>query len=145
MQSPEDNHHHHHNSGHEGSSKGTTTADDHTVPENTAAAAQSVKIEEPTTKDEVDRQKKASLGSSLARNASLRIKKVSQKATLLASLTRHRPAKSASAARALNGLRFISKTEGGAAWAKVEARFDQLTSATDGLLPRSLFRECIGN
>ncbi|GFQ01942.1 respiratory burst oxidase homolog protein c [Phtheirospermum japonicum] len=49
------------------------------------------------------------------------------------------------AANALVGLKFISsKTEGGAAWAEVESRFDELTAATDGLLHRSSFGECIG-
>lgn len=95
-------------------------------------------------------EKKASFGSSLARNASSRIKQVSQDLKRLASLTRHpQPPKrfdrtKTAAAQALKGLKFISKTEGGSAWAGVEERFDKLASATDGLLPRSLFGECIG-
>ncbi|KAK6153848.1 hypothetical protein DH2020_013487 [Rehmannia glutinosa] len=88
--------------------------------------------------------------STMARNASSRIKQVSQEFKRLATLTR-RPqpgrrldrSKSA-AAPALMGLKFISKTDGGAAWAGVEKRFDELTSDTNGLLPRSLFGECIG-
>ncbi|PIN21180.1 Ferric reductase, NADH/NADPH oxidase [Handroanthus impetiginosus] len=46
--------------------------------------------------------------------------------------------------RALKGLKFTSKTDGAAAWAAVEKKFDELASPADGLLPRFLFRECIG-
>ncbi|KAL8497337.1 hypothetical protein ACS0TY_020867 [Phlomoides rotata] len=95
-------------------------------------------------------EKKSSFGSSVARNASSRIKQVSHELKRLASLTRRPPpmgrfdrTKSA-AAQALKGLKFISKTDGGAAWARVDKRFDELTDATNGLLPRSLFGECIG-
>ncbi|XP_010536571.1 PREDICTED: respiratory burst oxidase homolog protein C [Tarenaya hassleriana] len=48
------------------------------------------------------------------------------------------------AAHALKGLKFISKKDGGAGWAAVERRFDQITATTDGLLLRSKFGECIG-
>ncbi|KAH6794805.1 NADPH/respiratory burst oxidase protein D [Perilla frutescens var. hirtella] len=95
-------------------------------------------------------EKKASFGSSVARNASSRIKQVSSELKRLASLTRHpQPVKrldrtKSAAAYALKGLKFISKTDGGAAWTGVEKRFDELTSTTGGLLPRSLFGECIG-
>lgn len=95
-------------------------------------------------------EKKSSFGSSVKRNASSRIRQVSQELKRLASLTR-RPhptgrfdrTKSA-AAHALKGLKFISKTDGGAAWAGVEKRYDDLTATTNGLLPRSQFGECIG-
>lgn len=95
-------------------------------------------------------EKKSSFGSSVARNASSKFRQVSQELKRLASLTRRpHPAgrfdrtKSA-AAHALKGLKFISKTDGAAAWAGVEKRFDDLSAATNGLLPRSLFGECIG-
>ncbi|GFP84726.1 respiratory burst oxidase homolog protein c [Phtheirospermum japonicum] len=93
-------------------------------------------------------EKKSSFGSTVVRNASSRIRQVSQELKRLAS-RRHHPAgrfdrtKSA-AAHALKGLKFISKTDGGAAWAGVERRFDDLTATTNGSLPRSLFGECIG-
>ncbi|KAJ6358582.1 hypothetical protein OIU76_000321 [Salix suchowensis] len=48
------------------------------------------------------------------------------------------------AAHALKGLKFISKTDGGAGWDAVEKRFDEITASTDGLLPRARFCECIG-
>uniref|UniRef100_A0A5B7AYS8 Uncharacterized protein n=1 Tax=Davidia involucrata TaxID=16924 RepID=A0A5B7AYS8_DAVIN len=51
---------------------------------------------------------------------------------------------SPAATHALKGLKFISKTDGGAGWAAVERRFDDLTPSTNGFLPRSLFCECIG-
>jgi respiratory burst oxidase len=51
-----------------------------------------------------------------------------------------------SAQRALNGLRFISKTTGASdaeeLWKQVEARFESL--AVDGLLARADFGQCIG-
>ncbi|KAL2242796.1 UNVERIFIED_CONTAM: Respiratory burst oxidase protein C [Sesamum indicum] len=95
-------------------------------------------------------EKKSSFGSSVARNASSRIRQVSHELKRLASLTRRSHpagrfdrAKSA-AAHALKGLKFISKTDCAAAWAGVEKRFDELTATTNGLLHRSLFGECIG-
>ncbi|XP_057791452.1 respiratory burst oxidase homolog protein C-like isoform X2 [Salvia miltiorrhiza] len=95
-------------------------------------------------------EKRSSFGSSVVRNASSRIRQVSQELKRLASLTR-RPqpvgrfdrTKSA-AAHALKGLKFISKTDGAAAWAGVEKRFDEITKETNGLLPRARFGECIG-
>ncbi|KAG5537347.1 hypothetical protein RHGRI_024705 [Rhododendron griersonianum] len=86
--------------------------------------------------------------SSIVRNASSRIKQVSQELKKLASFSKRpqgRFDRSKSAAvNALKGLKFISKTDGGAGWAAVEKRFDSLTANTNGLLPRSLFCECIG-
>ncbi|XP_052176111.1 respiratory burst oxidase homolog protein C-like [Diospyros lotus] len=86
---------------------------------------------------------------SVVRNASSRIKQVSQELRRLASFSR-RPhlgrfdrTKSA-AAQALRGLKFIAKTDGGGGWAAVEKQFDRLTASSDGLLHRSLFGECIG-
>lgn len=94
-------------------------------------------------------EKKTTLGSSLARNASSRFRQVSQELKRLTSFTK-RPypgridrTKSA-AAHALKGLKFISKTDGGAGWAAVEKRFDDLTASTNGLLPKAKFGECIG-
>ncbi|XP_010250429.1 PREDICTED: respiratory burst oxidase homolog protein C [Nelumbo nucifera] len=98
-------------------------------------------------------EKRSSFGSSVMRTASLRIKQVSQELKRLASLTTRPSAtrfdrtKSA-AAHALKGLKFISsKTTDGAAgnaWLAVEKRFDELTASTNGVLPRTLFGECIG-
>ncbi|CAI9113785.1 OLC1v1014461C2 [Oldenlandia corymbosa var. corymbosa] len=94
-------------------------------------------------------EKKTSLGSNMVRNASSRIRQFSQELKRFASLNRRPPmgkydrTKSA-AAHALKGLKFISKTDGAAAWAAVEKRFDELTATTNGLLPRSKFWECIG-
>ncbi|KAE9467645.1 hypothetical protein C3L33_00437, partial [Rhododendron williamsianum] len=86
--------------------------------------------------------------SSIVRNASSRIKQVSQELKKLASFSKRpqgRFDRSKSAAvNALKGLKFISKTDGGAGWAAVEKRFDSHTANTNGLLPRSLFCECIG-
>lgn len=94
-------------------------------------------------------EKKSSFGSSVVRNASTKIRQVSQELKRLASLTKRSHAgkldrSKSAAAHALKGLKFISKTDGGAGWAAVEKRFDELTSATTGLLPRALFGQCIG-
>lgn len=94
-------------------------------------------------------EKRSSFGSSIVRNASSKIRQVSQELKRLASLNRHHPepldkSKSAAAIRAIKGLKFISKTDGAAGWAVVEKRFDQLTATSNGVLPRSLFCECIG-
>ncbi|PIN21179.1 Ca2+/calmodulin-dependent protein phosphatase (calcineurin subunit B), EF-Hand superfamily protein [Handroanthus impetiginosus] len=86
----------------------------------------------------------------LARNDWPKIRQVAEELKHLASFTRrHQPlgvlgrTKSAGT-QALMGLKFISKTNSSAAWAGVEERFDELTSTTNGLLPRSLFYRCIG-
>ncbi|CAH9104657.1 unnamed protein product [Cuscuta europaea] len=96
-------------------------------------------------------EKKTNLGSSVVRNASSRIRQVSQELKRLASLTTrtHHGAgridrNKSAAAQALKGLKFISKTDGASGWAPVEKRFDQLTASTSGLLPRAKFGECIG-
>ncbi|XP_025011882.1 respiratory burst oxidase homolog protein B isoform X2 [Ricinus communis] len=46
------------------------------------------------------------------------------------------------AARALKGLKFMSKNVGTEGWSEVEARFDKLS--VDGALPKTKFGQCIG-
>lgn len=88
--------------------------------------------------------------SKVMRNASTRIRQVSQEIKRLTSFSKRPPPPGrldrtrTAAAHALKGLKFISKTDGGAGWAAVEKRFDEITASTDGLLPRSRFCECIG-
>ncbi|KAK1436762.1 hypothetical protein QVD17_02544 [Tagetes erecta] len=94
-------------------------------------------------------EKRSSFGSSAVRNASSKIRQVSQELKRLTSFSKRpvsRLDRTKSAAKhALKGLKFISKNnDGGAAWAALEERFDELTKDTNGLLPRSLFGECIG-
>ncbi|KAJ7553076.1 hypothetical protein O6H91_06G083900 [Diphasiastrum complanatum] len=112
--------------------------------------------------------RKPSLRSSLTRNASSRVKKLTQEIKKL-SLNRsstivrafserhahgfdpleqlekfHRT--TSGAEQALRGLRFISKTtnvDQNALWQAVEARFDQLASS-DGMLFRNKFGPCVG-
>lgn len=94
-------------------------------------------------------EKRSSFGSSIVRNASSKFKQVSQELKRLASLSK-RPHQSrfdrtkSAAVHALKGLKFISKTDGCVGWPAVEKRFNELTATTTGLLPRSLFGECIG-
>ncbi|KAJ8772388.1 hypothetical protein K2173_027565 [Erythroxylum novogranatense] len=87
--------------------------------------------------------------SNIVRNASARIRQVSQDIKRLASFSKKQPPSrldrnKTSAALALKGLKFISKTDGGAGWPAVEKRFDEITASSNGLLPRSRFCECIG-
>ncbi|KAL1364600.1 hypothetical protein AAHE18_03G228200 [Arachis hypogaea] len=90
-------------------------------------------------------EKKASFGASVVQNATNRMKQLKR----LASFSKPSPSKKfdrtkSTVAHALSGLKFISKTDGGAGWDEVQNRFDKLTAATDGNLPRSLFGKCIG-
>lgn len=93
-------------------------------------------------------KRSSSFGHAVIRNASSRIKQVSQELRRLASVNRRGAgprtidrSKSA-AAHALKGLKFISRADGGSGWPAVEARFDEL--AENGLLHRSKFGKCIG-
>lgn len=90
-------------------------------------------------------EKKTSVVASLVQNATIRMKHLKR----LASFSNPEPAKKlertkSAVAHALTGLKFISMTDGGAEWGKVEKVFDQLTATTDGYLPRALFGKCIG-
>jgi respiratory burst oxidase len=91
----------------------------------------------------------SSYGHGVLRNASTRIKQVSQELRRLASVNRRGAGPSridkskSAAAHALKGLKFISRTDGNAGWTAVEKRFDEL--AENGLLNRSKFGKCIGN
>lgn len=58
-------------------------------------------------------------------------------------LARFRRSKSR-AELALNGLKFITKTNGVAGWPGVVKRFHEITETSNGLLHRSRFGECIG-
>ncbi|KAI4336424.1 hypothetical protein L6164_014953 [Bauhinia variegata] len=100
-------------------------------------------------------EKKTSFGASLVRNASIRMKQVSQELKRFASFSKQVPSRhydgtKSAAAHALKGLnalkelKFIHKTDDGAGWAEVEEQFDKLAATTDGYLPRSLFAKCIG-
>lgn len=95
-------------------------------------------------------EKKTSFGASLVRNASIKVKHVSQELKRFASFSKpavpvkHYDRTKSAAAHALKGLKFISKADGGAGWAEVEKQFDELTATTDGYLPRALFGKCIG-
>lgn len=85
--------------------------------------------------------------SSFVRTTSTRIKQELKK---LASFSKQQPQRrrfdrmQSAAAPALQGLKFISKTEGNAEWPAVEKRFDHLTDSTNGMLSRAAFGECIG-
>ncbi|PKU77282.1 respiratory burst oxidase homolog protein C [Dendrobium catenatum] len=113
-----------------------------------AAAGGEIEDPEVTLLARTLEKKSSSLGSSVIRSASSRFRQVSQELKRLASLTKRTGpgridrSKSA-AAHALKGLKFITKTAGGAAgWPAVEKRFDEL--AVDGKLSRPLFGQCIG-
>ncbi|KAE9587363.1 putative NAD(P)H oxidase (H(2)O(2)-forming) [Lupinus albus] len=97
-------------------------------------------------------EKKMSFGASVVRNASIKMKQVSQDFKRFASLSNHAaPSRVAhfdrnksAAVHALKGLKFFTKTDGAVGWIQVEKQFDILTASTDGYLHRSLFAKCIG-
>ncbi|KAF3430880.1 hypothetical protein FNV43_RR25610 [Rhamnella rubrinervis] len=93
--------------------------------------------------------------SSFLRSTSTRmIKQVSQELKRFGnsfskrSSTRRFDRTKSAATHALKGLKFIAAKTGGASvaagWPAVEKRFSELTLNSDGLLPSSLFGECIG-
>ncbi|CAK7335998.1 unnamed protein product [Dovyalis caffra] len=91
----------------------------------------------------------SSLRSSLFRNTSSKIRQVSQELKRFTSLSRRSSRarrfdrNKSAAAHALKGLKFIT-TKTGNGWPAVEKRFQEFTASTNGLLPCSLFGECIG-
>lgn len=91
---------------------------------------------------------KSSFGRSVMRSASEKIRQVSSELKRLASdALRPVPANpldrnKSAATRALQGLAFISKTDGIKGWPAVEKRFEELQK--DGVIPRNLFGQCIG-
>ncbi|XP_061376098.1 respiratory burst oxidase homolog protein C-like isoform X2 [Gastrolobium bilobum] len=96
-------------------------------------------------------EKKRSFGATVVRNASIRMKQVSQELKRFASFSKqaaparvHYDRTKSAACHALKGLKFITKTDGGAGWVEVEKQFEVLTASTDGYLHRSLFGKCIG-
>lgn len=93
----------------------------------------------------------SSMGSSVLRSASAKIRQVSQELKRFASLSKRPSAATrfdrnkSAAVHALKGLKFVAaKTSGASGWPAIEKRFDELTSSTNGLLDASLFGECIG-
>ncbi|KAL8166372.1 hypothetical protein V2J09_007871 [Rumex salicifolius] len=83
----------------------------------------------------------------LTSQLSSKLKQVSQELRRVASLSRKDMNKfnrtKSTAARALQGLQFINKSNvGDEGWPAIDKRFDKL--AVDGLLPRSRFGQCIG-
>ncbi|TVU24687.1 hypothetical protein EJB05_27139 [Eragrostis curvula] len=94
-------------------------------------------------------KRSSSFGHAVIRNASSRIKQVSQELRRLASVNRRGAAgprgvdrSKSAAAHALKGLKFISRADGASGWLAVERRFDELSE--NGLLPKSKFGKCIG-
>ena len=76
---------------------------------------------------------------------SARLRQVSQELKRMASTPKafDRVDRSKSgAARALQGLKFMTKSVGSEGWSQVEKRFDELS--VDGKLPKTRFSQCIG-
>ncbi|KAI9099011.1 hypothetical protein K1719_024778 [Acacia pycnantha] len=88
----------------------------------------------------LEKRPSSSLGSQL----SFKLRQVSQELKRMASSNRFdkMDRTKSGAARALRGLKFISKNIGSDAWSPVEQRFDEL--AADGKLPKTRFSQCIG-
>jgi respiratory burst oxidase len=89
-------------------------------------------------------EKKKSFGASVVQNATIRIKQLRRLATFSKPEAKRLERTKSAVAHALTGLKFISLTDVGAGWCKVEKEFEKLTATTDGYLPRALFSKCIG-
>ncbi|KAK4282786.1 hypothetical protein QN277_014120 [Acacia crassicarpa] len=91
------------------------------------------------------RLEKRPSSKSLGSHLSLRLRQVSQlelrRMTSVKKFDRVDRTKSG-AARALRGLKFMTKNLGSAGWSQAEKRFDDL--AVDGKLPKTRFAQCIG-
>lgn len=88
-------------------------------------------------------EKRPSFGSQL----SFKIRQVSQELKRMTSMKAAAPFNRADrnksgAARALRGLKFMTKNVGTEGWSEIESRFDELS--VNGSLPKSLFGQCIG-
>lgn len=85
-------------------------------------------------------EKRHSFGSQL----SFKIKQVSQELKRMTSSKRFDKVdrSKSGAARALKGLKFMTKNVGTEGWSEIEARFHEL--AVNGMLPKSRFGQCIG-
>ncbi|TYJ11672.1 hypothetical protein E1A91_A11G293000v1 [Gossypium mustelinum] len=88
-------------------------------------------------------EKRPSFGSQL----SFKIRQVSQELKQMTSMKAAAPFNRADrnksgAARALRGLKFMTKNVGTEGWSEIESRFDELS--VNGSLPMSLFGPCIG-
>ncbi|XP_054791590.1 respiratory burst oxidase homolog protein B-like [Prosopis cineraria] len=90
------------------------------------------------------RLEKRPSSTSLGSHLSSRFRQVSQELKRMTSLKKFdRVDRTKSgAARALRGLKFMTKNVGTAGWSQVEKRFDDL--AVDGKLPKTRFAQCIG-
>lgn len=89
----------------------------------------------------LEKRPSSSLGSQL----SFRLRQVSQELKRMTSVKKFdRVDRTKSgAARALKGLKFMTKNNvGTAGWSQIESRFDEL--AVDGKLPKTRFAQCIG-
>ncbi|CAJ1937657.1 unnamed protein product [Sphenostylis stenocarpa] len=89
-------------------------------------------------------EKKRSFGASVVQNAAIRMKQLKRLASFSKPAPKHFERTKSAVAHALTGLKFISKTDGGAGWGEVEKRYAKLTATTDGYLPRALFAQCLG-
>ncbi|RDX75862.1 Respiratory burst oxidase-like protein C, partial [Mucuna pruriens] len=89
-------------------------------------------------------EKKTSFGASVVQNAAIRMKQLKRLASFSKPAPKNFERTKSAVAHALTGLKFISKTDGGAGWAEVESRFHKLTATTHAHLPRALFAQCLG-
>ncbi len=82
--------------------------------------------------------------SSLGSQLSFKLRQVSQELKRMTSSKRFNKVdrSKSGAARALQGLKFMSKNVGSEGWSEVEARFNEL--AINELLPKTRFGQCIG-
>lgn len=82
--------------------------------------------------------------SSLGSQLSFKLRQVSQELKRMTSSKRFNKVdrSKSGAARAIQGLKFMSENVGSEGWSEVEARFDEM--AVNGMLSKSRFSQCIG-
>ncbi|KAG5029879.1 hypothetical protein AAZX31_05G185400 [Glycine max] len=89
-------------------------------------------------------EKKTTFGASVVQSAANRMKQLKRLASFSKPAPKHFERTKSAVGHALTGLKFISKTDGGAGWGEVEKQFNKLTATTGGYLPRALFAQCLG-
>lgn len=90
---------------------------------------------------QLEKRHHATLGSQLSfklRQVSCELKRMTSSSKRFGKFDKSK----SGAARALKGLRFMTKKVGSEGWSEVEARFDEL--AVNGSLSKSRFGQCIG-
>lgn len=109
-----------------------------------SVSVQNIKGGDSETAHLASRFERKNSSSSSSSSLPVRLRQVSQELKRMASAKRFDKVDrtKSGAARALKGLKFMTKNVGTEGWGEVEKRFDEL--AVNGMLPKSGFGQCIG-